>query len=164
MAVPCDQPGCSRQGCSQHADVAFGFEAEPYVIWLDHIDRAEAVRGRAGVLCLRHADSMKAPIGWTLDDRRIEVPQLFAAAENQASTPPPPQSTTSKRRKRSKTEAPDVPAELFPPVEAAVSHSTDPWLPVFDAADDLDGLLDAKSPLLSRAFRASGGREMSTPR
>ena len=27
------------------------------------------------------------------------------------------------------------------------------WTPAFDAADDLDGLLAAKTPLLARAFR-----------
>ena len=27
-----------------------------------------------------------------------------------------------------------------------------PWKPVFDQRDDLDGLLTARSPLLSRAF------------
>jgi hypothetical protein len=28
-----------------------------------------------------------------------------------------------------------------------------PWTPSFDADDDLDGLLAARSPLLARAFR-----------
>lgn len=31
----------------------------------------------------------------------------------------------------------------------------DPWRPDFDAADDLDGLLSADSPLLARAFRGT---------
>jgi hypothetical protein len=37
---------------------------------------------------------------------------------------------------------------------AAEASSTpgSPWKPVFDQADDLDGLLTARSPLLSRAF------------
>ncbi len=30
-----------------------------------------------------------------------------------------------------------------------------PWTPSFDEADDLDGLLSARSPLLSRAFRTA---------
>lgn len=30
-----------------------------------------------------------------------------------------------------------------------------PWTPHFDEADDLDGLLSARSPLLSRAFRTA---------
>lgn len=29
------------------------------------------------VLCRRHADAMSVPRGWTLDDRREEIPRLF---------------------------------------------------------------------------------------
>jgi hypothetical protein len=29
------------------------------------------------VLCKRHADAMVVPLGWMLDDRRTQVPQLF---------------------------------------------------------------------------------------
>lgn len=36
-----------------------------------------------------------------------------------------------------------------------------PWRPVFDVDDDLGGLLKAKSPLLSRAFR---GRDAAPPK
>jgi len=32
-------------------------------------------------------------------------------------------------------------------------EAVEPWMPVFDTSDDLDGLLAARSPLLSRAFR-----------
>ena len=31
-----------------------------------------------------------------------------------------------------------------------------PWRPIFDDDDDLDGVLKADSPLLSRAFRGLG--------
>jgi hypothetical protein len=34
-----------------------------------------------------------------------------------------------------------------------------PWTPAFDEADDLDGLLSARSPLLSRAFRTADRRD-----
>ena len=33
-----------------------------------------------------------------------------------------------------------------------------PWQPVFDQTDDLDGLLTARGPLLSRAFGKRGNR------
>ncbi len=36
------------------------------------------------------------------------------------------------------------------------SSDVGPWSPSFDEADDLDGLLSARSPLLSRAFRIAG--------
>jgi hypothetical protein len=35
------------------------------------------------------------------------------------------------------------------------SNSAAPWEPDFDHADDLDGLLEVKSPLLARAFRGT---------
>jgi hypothetical protein len=45
--------------------------------------------------------------------------------------------------------------------EPAVAEETSaPWKPVFDQTDDLDGLLVARSPLLSRAF---GKRDVPTP-
>ncbi len=37
----------------------------------------------------------------------------------------------------------------------AAADSAEPWTPVYDAADDLGGLLSARSPLLSRAFRGT---------
>jgi hypothetical protein len=37
--------------------------------------------------------------------------------------------------------------------ESAASDPSPPWAPVFDAADDLDGLLHVDSPLLARAFQ-----------
>jgi len=41
------------------------------------------------------------------------------------------------------------PAAAVAPAEPPVA----PWKPVFDQASDLEGLLDVRSPLLSRAFR-----------
>ncbi len=48
-----------------------------------------------------------------------------------------------------------VPAEAGIPVAGAVDAAPDPWTPAFDNADDLDGLLAARSPLLARAFRGA---------
>ena len=39
----------------------------------------------------------------------------------------------------------------------------DPWMPVFDQDDDLGGLLDASTPLLSRAFGRGGRRSTTRP-
>ena len=48
-------------------------------------------------------------------------------------------------------------AEMTARVLAAADADVDigPWSPSFDEADDLDGLLSAQSPLLSRAFRTA---------
>jgi hypothetical protein len=53
----------------------------------------------------------------------------------------------------------EIDAEVAVDVEAGLDASAaneeppTPWVPSFDHADDLDGLLDARSPLLARAFR-----------
>ncbi len=69
---------CERPGCSSPAEVAYGFDAESLVVWLDAYDATQG--SRSGGLCRRHADAMVVPLGWMLDDRREPVPRLFTAA------------------------------------------------------------------------------------
>ena len=57
------------------------------------------------VLCLRHADAMSVPRGWTLDDRREEVPRLFMPRRPRSATPErrpvrPPRPSRAKRAPR----------------------------------------------------------------
>jgi hypothetical protein len=66
---------CERPGCSIVADVAYGFDAEHLVVWLDGFHAAQGAS--SGVLCRRHADAMVVPLGWMLDDRRDPAPRLF---------------------------------------------------------------------------------------
>jgi hypothetical protein len=156
------------------AEVAYGFLTDPYVIWIDDLGAHERDRAVAGALCRRHADSMVPPIGWARDDRRVVAPRLFELAP----TVEPATRRVARRRARHSADAtaelPLYPSEheagAVEPVAsvgpgdaiegarsdtaAAEPLSAVPWRPVFDGADDLDGLLDAKSPLLSRAFRA----------
>lgn len=184
---------CERPGCSEAAEVAYGFLTDPYVIWIDDLGAHERDHAVAGVLCRRHADSMVPPIGWTLDDRRVAAPRLFEpsplaepsapSAAGPATATPAPVATagaargTRRRGRRSADATAELPlypaeheagaVEPAPPTDPAGDTgsarsatgptgppSAEPWRPVFDGADDLDGLLDAKSPLLSRAFRA----------
>jgi hypothetical protein len=136
---------------------------EDLVFWIDVLP-AQTDHGTA-VLCLRHANSMVVPRGWTLDDLRDPELRLFR--------PPLPAPTIRSR-------APRQPRVAVPGVEqlelggahggdadpvAGTSAEDDiiedsdpdvgPWTPSFDEADDLDGLLSARSPLLSRAFRTA---------
>jgi hypothetical protein len=53
-------------------------------------------------------------------------------------------------------EAPELAAEA----EEAPDRVAVPWRPRFDQADDLGGVLSARSPLLARAF---GGLRRSAP-
>ncbi len=140
---------CERPGCSEHASVSYGLVASERVFWLDAHPGATGDGGR--VLCRRHADSMVVPIGWTLDDRRDPDLHLFrppAAAS--------PQKQRPARRSRADDGTEQLALDAEPSAEAArLVDGEDPetWTPSFDTADDLDGLLAAKSPLLARAFR-----------
>lgn len=123
------------------------------------------------VLCRRHADAMSVPRGWTLDDRREETPRLFMAGRFEAEEPVAPR---TRRRRRAavsepaeqlvidgtgEIERPEVEPEIEPDVELAeVEALPEPWAPAFDHDDDLDGLLEVSSPLLSRAFRGAERR------
>ncbi|MBI4936072.1 MAG: DUF3499 family protein [Actinobacteria bacterium] len=143
---------CERPGCSQPADVIYGIDADHLTVWIEPFDGAVAYR--AGVLCRRHADAMVVPLGWMLDDRREAVPRLFKPRE----TAPP---ARVKQAKRTRSSSRDETGQLELGVVAddtsemprpLATRAATAWKPVFDQTDDLDGLLTADSPLLSRAF------------
>jgi hypothetical protein len=123
------------------------------------------------VLCLRHADAMTVPRGWTLDDRREEIPRLFMPRQVRSR---PARANRPARAKRAvqtepieqlvidgtgEIERPSLPPEPVDPLPAEATSSADdgaaPWRPSFDQDNDLDGLLEVTSPLLARAFRGT---------
>jgi hypothetical protein len=114
---------------------------------------------------------MVVPKGWWLEDRR-SADQLF--------TSPGPHGTPerpARRPGRSRRPAVVIDLPLSPPAPsddtavAAVEAATLPppvavpaWTPTFVADDDLDGVLNATSPLLSRAFgRVKGSGTRARP-
>jgi hypothetical protein len=135
--------------------------------WLEPFTGSDAGQGR---LCRRHADAMVVPKGWWLDDRR-SAEQLFTS---QAPVPPPEAPTDVRARRafralRRPAEvvaldlpddqspvAPEPPGEADVPVivadEPDAVQAVVAWMPTFVAGDDLDGVLNATSPLLARAF------------
>lgn len=149
---------CERPGCSVVAEVAYGFDAAQLMVWIDQLDKAQDAR--AGALCRRHAEAMVVPLGWMCDDRRNPTPQLFRTP---APAPAPAKTRSSPRHAAAQRVAEQLGLdELVLPNDDAASPSSpptgengevEPWKPVFDHTDDLDGLLTANSPLLSRAFR-----------
>jgi hypothetical protein len=129
--------------------VAYGFDPGRCVAWLEPFDAARPVQGR---LCRRHADTMAVPKGWWLEDRRSEE-QLFS--------PPPPTDARARRAFHSLKQQ-SVHAEPLP--EPNDDGDTPTWMPAFVAGDDLDGVLNATSPLLSRAFgRVKGSGTRAQP-
>ena len=148
--------------------MTYGFDAEQLRVWIDSYERVST--DRAGVLCRRHADAMVVPLGWMLDDRRDPAPRLFKAPA-QPTTSPPRQRRSASHQQRDAEQlqlgadvavAADELADR--PDAETIGHTPDgdvlPWKPTFDQTDDLDGLLEAQSPLLARAF---GGQERPRP-
>jgi hypothetical protein len=139
--------------------------AEDLVFWIDSLP--DPIEPGAAVLCLRHADSMVVPRGWTLDDLREPVPRLFRPplpapkARSRAAGPV----HVPKGGEQLRLDSDDalvvelrVHAEVVDDGEVVDDAEAGPWTPSFDEADDLDGLLSARSPLLARAFRTADRR------
>ncbi|WP_116997898.1 hypothetical protein [Desertimonas flava] len=204
---------CERPACSEPGAIAYGFDADRLLVWLIPIDPS-ADRNRAGVLCLRHADAMVVPIGWSLDDARDPTPRLFRSPRPARRVPARKGSPRKPRSARTPDGVPATAAEPevqlsleeaeppsaasratapaaagrpptsddeqpVPDPERTVAEVTGlaaasvddpdatvaiPWKPDFDETDDLGGVLDATSPLLSRAFTGQRTGRRSTGR
>lgn len=106
-------------------------------MWLHPVDEPEG----AGFLCTRHADTLVVPRGWTVHDRR-------KPARRRAARP----RTPAAEKKIAVPVAPAPPTLPFP--ERSPRALRRPAWAQREAADDPVGaLLDAGTPLLSRAFR-----------
>jgi hypothetical protein len=150
-------------------------DSDQLLVWLELVPPT-GVPPRMGVVCRRHADAMVVPRGWTLDDRRELRPRLFRVSATDDSKARP----RSPRRKREPDAASDgvqlsmamtggepVPDHVDEVLDGEVTvgeirpmgtpdadeTQAMPWRFSFDERDDLQGLLKADSPLLSRAFR-----------
>lgn len=140
---------------------------EDLLFWISPLNDAPTLD--PNVLCRRHADAMVVPRGWTLDDLREEVPRLFRPAG--ADSPDAPRRTRSRRPASAAGDEPEqlqidgtgeTPRPVLPdadgptvPAATDAGESATPWEPTFDHDNDLDGLLEVKSPLLARAFRGT---------
>jgi hypothetical protein len=149
--------------------MTYGFDAEHLMVWIDSYERI--ITDRAGVLCRRHADAMVVPLGWMLDDRRDPTPRLFRAPAAEAKAAP--RQRRAHIQQHDDTEQLELGADVLEEmtsdeaadVDEAVSSADEtdvlPWKPTFDQTDDLDGLLEARSPLLARAFSGQDRRRPS---
>jgi hypothetical protein len=66
---------CDRPACNQLAVATLSFAYAGRTVWLDHlaVDDDPPMHD----LCVMHADRLTVPLGWSLQDRRTAVPQLF---------------------------------------------------------------------------------------
>lgn len=155
--------------------MVYGIDPYELVVTIEAFDDERS--RRAGVLCRGHADSMVVPNGWTLDDRRETAPRLFQSRE---SAEVKPRRRRIRRRRLTDDDtgqlrlnvterdhglhdlmADDVADVIDLTKPRSRPPALAPWQPVFDQTDDLDGLLAARGPLLSRAFGKRGKRPVA---
>ena len=151
---------CGRPGCTSVATVTFSFDATNCVVWLDELTDGTA---RAGDLCTRHADLLSPPRDWERIDRRPPRPERAPAPVSRTAATPSrsgaakPANTGNAKTGTAKTGTAKTASGRTPRrrsrVDQPVLQPEEPaWLPRNASEDDLEGVLDASTPLLSRAF------------
>ncbi len=158
-----------RPGCDRDAAARLTYDPVGCEVWLD--DLAERA-GRNQEICGLHAERLTVPRGWMLSDRRADEPTMFVAPVAPARAEPATPAPTRRSRRRStgtphpsnqtlelfevlrqelaeaeaEASVQDVPAPEPEPVEQ----------PEPESIYELPESLQATSPLLARAFAATG--------
>jgi Protein of unknown function (DUF3499) len=161
---------CARAGCSALAVATLRFQSTERQAWLVELDDNSA--RTQGDLCARHAAALVLPRGWELHDERAAA---ASAVVRPAEEPTPAKRGGRRVRARRRAAAENVEAappetDALPGVDpepvAGDDRAGDAGAPrgapaQFGANDDdsevvddaLDAILDARTPLLRRAFR-----------
>ena len=148
---------CERPGCAAQAEVSYGMDKAALVVWVDN--KAMSDRELSGRLCRRHANALTVPRGWTLDDRRDEIPRLFKALAEEVAAQEALDARPKKRspKKVKKPQAPVV-EEVIPTLFDPDETQAIPWSPRLGASLEVvdDDVVDDDVPkfgrLLGRAF------------
>ncbi len=158
---------CERPGCGAPAEVSYGIDNSSLTVWVDN--RAILEREHAGRLCRRHADALVVPRGWTLDDRRQAVPQLFRVVEGEPEKKRTPRSDTA-AKKSVKREIRESGPSLFETIEAELEEiekakvvdpdetQAIPWSPRLVASDD--SVDDNDQPVFGRLLGRAFGKKV----
>ena len=162
---------CERPGCSAPAEVSYGIDNGALLVWIDNRPLPE--RELAGRLCRRHADAISVPRGWSIDDRRQAIPQLFRQSDLPAAEPvkkqkkPPKAAKSTEPNEKKLTLFETIAEELaeIEKVEEALIPAADPdetraipWSPRLSGAYEEDE--DQDAPILGRLMgRAFGQRQ-----
>jgi Protein of unknown function (DUF3499) len=136
---------CARQFCSAPSIARVDFDGEARVVWID--DLGDHKPAAACCLCRRHADTLTPPRNWELRDLRAKarVTEEPASVDLAAAERTPAEMSAV----AAASEPPPPPAPEVAPVAAEASPA---WSPRLFASVDTGSVLDATSPLLSRAF------------
>lgn len=130
------------------------------VVWVDN--KAVSERELTGRLCRRHANALTVPRGWTIDDRRDEIPRLFKVlAEEVAAQESRPKKKAPRKAKEPVVVSDEIPT-LFDPDETQAI----PWSPRLAASvevadDDLDNANEGDAPVFGRLLGRAFGQKRS---
>lgn len=143
---------CARPGCSAVATTTFTFDSHGKTVFLDALEEGAA---RAGELCARHARALVPPRGWEVVDLRDGPLPAAPTAPIAAPTAPVPAAVLAAPTPAAPAASTAHPLDLAPgtTVYVATPPPPTPWHPRFERGDTLGGVLEADTPLLSRAFR-----------
>ena len=170
---------CARAGCGAPASVTLRFQPTERQAWLVELDEHSA--RTQGDLCNRHAETLVLPRGWELHDERVDAPDVNgdtpvakntngkgvrrvrvrrkAAAVGSADAESLPGFEPTAEAQAPADEVPvgEVPVDEVPVDEDASPKSAVPFMPNDDGEveEALGAILDARTPLLQRAFRNS---------
>ncbi len=133
----------------------FAFDARESLVWLDPI----STPGRgAGVLCATHADLMSPPRGWNLLDRRAAESRLWTGRAATTSARVAPHAPRGGRPTRPRTftpAGPSLPFDAVEPVATVTPVEPAPWSPHDQPGPEFEHVLDARTPMLARAFESA---------
>jgi hypothetical protein len=154
---------CARPGCGAPATATLRFQPTLRQAWL--VDLDESAARTQGDLCRRHATALVLPRGWELHDQRTSGPRLVEATSAGNGSP----TRRVRVRRRAAEREPEPAPEPLPGFEPVVvsngngEATAKRAVPAQFGANDVDEaelddealntILDARTPLLQRAFR-----------
>jgi hypothetical protein len=146
---------CARSDCSSPAAAILTYDREAQTAYLFTVD--DPSTRTPGDLCERHLRRLVLPRSWCLDDRRENGAHTGSNGADTlrvvpTSVPPAPARRDPSRRKWAEVEPSLFDGE---PVTTEAATTEPAWMPRFGPDSELDGVLDAKTPLLRRAFGGS---------
>ena len=142
---------CARPGCGTPATATLRFQPTLRQAWL--IDLDETTARTQGDLCRRHAAALVLPRGWELHDERTDRPRPLEEPQAAPAAGAPTRRVRVRRHRAvAKPEAEPSRLPGFEPV--VVPDDTNEDAPALDT-EALSTILDARTPLLRRAFRNS---------
>ncbi len=166
---------CARPGCGAPASVTLRFQPTQRQAWLVELD--EHAARTQGDLCNRHAAALVLPRGWELHDERADAPEVngdVPVAKNSFGKGVRRVRVRRQAATASQSPEPGALPGLEPTAggeaaDGAISadaaegdegdEARTPAMPFIPSDDDVDetlgAILDARTPLLRRAFRNS---------